>query len=718
MKQLPFFLIPLAMLGSSCGARAEVGRTSNWGLGDAAYASNEYSMRDYAMLSPWRDQALWNQPQNASKSVSQHDFTQALAQQIPVLGMVKSWRDTFRGQGASSRREWNFGGDSANATVLSLGTQSLPQYQFLGLNGNVVGAGLKIGRFSFGSSAMSSMLQNFADTYDNATEGSKKSGARDATNYTWMTAQAMNNSRGTLDLVMMRVNRDMTPGQSDNKKMIGGTSMGARADLKLWADWKMRGEWMANRREKGESANAWHLEMNGPLRNPLGLAQINFWMDTRQPGFAGLNDFNSSTGYSNMRLMMQQNVRFGTMQTALQWSQNQNENLALQIGNGGEIASGSSEAKADMSWKMSPFVFISANYLNFQSDRQTANGMAPKDDSTNREEARANVNWQISPEVSTTLNLSSQKAEQSTTADAIVYSNASSHQESRADVNWKVSPDISATAGVTAVSNDLKNLGAGNLNLNNLDSQESRANLNWKVSPDVSLVAKVVSAESTQNVGISVDALNATLTHRQEVGGGVQWQLSRGLAISATTAQVSTDRDLLAFNAKSSQPRSRQNDQQLALGLTHRTQSGNWNLQLTQHDVSDEISNNTQTSGQTLQIQTERQLLPNLRIKGLWNLSSDADLSQRLANERASRSVEAQWGLSGRSNLSVNYSDWNNVQNRSNYASSLSNNQFGLRFNWGSIVSGNGLGLALEYAKADTTDPSQRERYKIGLTYK
>ena len=375
MKHLPFLLVPLAACSVSFCARADMSSASSgtgWGLNSDTYSA--YSMHDYSLLSPWRENATWTRPQDAQNTVSRHDFAQALAQQIPVLGMMGSWRNTFRGEGATARREWKFGGSGPDATVLSLGTQALPQYQFLGLSGNATGMGLSVGRFSFGSTAMSAMMQEFADSYDSVTEGKAAPKTRDASTYTWMTAQALNNSRGTLDLVMMRVNRDTTPGQADNKKMISGTSMGMRADLKLWADWKMRGEWMNNRRQNGNAANAWHLEMNGPLRNPLGITQVNFWMDARQPGFSAMNDMKPSDGYSNMKLVMQQNITLGTMQTALQWTGTKNENLALQMANGAERDSNSTEAKADVNWKLSPVLFVSANYYDFNTNKDTVSG--------------------------------------------------------------------------------------------------------------------------------------------------------------------------------------------------------------------------------------------------------------------------------------------------------------------------------------------------------
>ncbi len=726
MKQLPFFFVPLAVCSMSALARADMGGASGWGLGasganstgQSANGYSVYSMHDYALLSPWRDNAAWNQPQGTQNTISRHDFTQALTQQIPVLGMISGWRNTFRGEGATARREWKFGGDGKDATVLSMGTQALPQYQFLGLSGNATGMGLSVGRFSFGSTVMSAMMQKFADSYDSATDGKAAPKTRDASTYTWMTAQAMNNAHGQLDLVMMRVNRDTTPGQAENKKMIDGTSMGMRADLKLWADWKMRGEWMNNRRQNGDAANAWHLEMGGPFRNPLGITQVNFWMDARQPGFAAMNDMRPSTGYSNMKMVMQQNITMGKMQTALQWTGTKNENLALKISNGNEHDSDSSEAKADMSWKLSPILMISANYYDFNSHKNTISGQDLNDNSTSNETAKANLNWQVSSSLSTTLNVLTQNSEQSTTNGNVVYSNQTNHQESSANVNWKVSPELTASGSVSTVNNDVKAINGTTSNLDNLNSQDARANFNWKLTPAISAVANVATTNSVRDTGSLPDALNAAVTRRQEVGGGVQWQLSSALALSATTSQVRTYVDLVNANSELAQPSSRQNDQQLSLGLTHRTKAGSWNVQVTQHDLNDPAVNNLATQGQTISLQTERQILPNLRVKGTWNMASDADLANRLANERAARSIEAQWGLTSRSNLSINYSDWNNLQSRPNFATSLGSNQLGLRFNWGSAVKGNGLGLAVEYSRQDTTDPNQRQRYKVGLTYK
>lgn len=718
MKQLPFLLVPLTALAASLVACAQAGGTG-WGISEA----RGYSMREYSMLSPWRDSGLWNKPQGAQTPVSRQAFAQALAQQIPLLGMAQGWRNTFRGEGATGRREFKLGGgDGADGLFLSLGSQQLPSsFQFLGLNGNAVGAGLKWGRFSFGSTTMSSLFQKFADTYDSAASGTDKPKAHDASTYTWLTAQAFNGSRGTVDLVMMRVNRDLTPWQVKNKKMEQGTSMGARADLKLWADWKMRGEWMNNRRQNGDAANAWHLEMNGPFRNPLGVTQINFFLDERQPGFASMNDMNPNAGYSNQKLSLQQNITLGEMKSTLQWTQVKNANLAIKLWNGNERDFASTEAKADMSWKLSNVMSLSANYYNMDTARHTANGAALNGNEMSRQEMRANLNWKLSPALSTTFNFSSQNNGQSTNNGNIQYSNGNLRQEARADMNWKLSKSFSAVASYSNSSTGYTNISGSNNFYSDLTKrQEMRANFDWKFSPALSVVANFANANATQDIShnISNKAIDSNLTTRQEMGGGLQWKVSKSLSMSATANQVISSTDFLAASADDPKALARQTDQQLAMGLSRRTSAGSWSLQFTQHSLNDSASSTLNTRGQTLQLQTERTLMPNLKVKGAWNLSSDNDLARRLANERATHNLEAQWGLSSRSNLSINYSDWNTVRQQLGGTAYGGNSQLGLRFNWGSAVKGNGLGLALEYDKRDTPNPLDREKYRVGLTYK
>ncbi|HVF84757.1 MAG TPA: hypothetical protein VM821_02160 [Abditibacteriaceae bacterium] len=703
-------------------ACAQAGGTG-WGISD----SRGYSMREYSMLSPWRDSGLWNKPQGTQgtqAAVSRQALTQALAQQIPILGMAQSWRNTFRGEGATGRREFKLaGGDGADGLFLSIGSQQLPSFQFLGLSGNAVGAGLKWGRFSFGSTTMNSLFQKFADTYDSATNGTEKPKARDASTYTWMTAQAFNGSRGTIDLVMMRVNRDLTPWQVKDKKMQQGTSMGARADLKLWADWKMRGEWMNNRRKNGDAANAWHLELNGPLRNPLGVTQINFWLDERQPGFASMNDMNPNAGYSNQKLSLQQNIALGDMKTALQWTQVKNANLATKLWNGNERNFASTESKADMTWKLSTAMSLSANYHNLDTSRLTAtgNGLDLNNNATRRQEVRANLNWKLSPAISTTFNFSSLDNEQSTDTGKSQYLNGNTRQEMRADMNWKLSKSLSGAASYSNLNTSYTTINGTHSFFSDLTRrQEMKANFDWKVSPSLSLVANISNAATAQDISRSSSniAIDSNISKRQEVGGGLQWKVSKTISMSATASRITSDTDLLAAGADDLRPLSRQTDQQLALAISRRTGAGSWSLQFTQHTLNDAASATVNTRGQTLQLQTERKVLPNLKVKGAWNVSSDDDIARRLANERATHNLEAQWALSSRSNLSLNYRDWNTIRQQLGGTSFEGSNELGLRFNWGSAVKGNGLGLAMEYAKRDTPNPLDREKYRVGLTYK
>lgn len=719
MKSLPTFLVPAAALSCAFAARADMGGTG-WVINDRSI----YSTHEYSLLSPWRDSALWNQPQGAKQNVvSRHDFTQALAQQVPILGLVGGWRDTFRGTGALARREFKFGGSSAKKSdgiMLSIGTQTLPSYQFLGLNGNATGAGLKWGRFSIGSTAMRSAFQSFADTYDNATEGEKKPIAQDESSYTWMTAQALNDSHGTIDLVMMRVRRDLTPSQLDKKKMAQGSSMGMRADLKLWADWKMRGEWMNNRLEKGDAANAWHLEMNGPLKNPLGVTQINFWLDARQPGFAAMNDMRPSDGYSNQRFSMQQNVKLGDMSTALQWTQIKNENMAQTLYNGNQRRFASREAKADMTWKLSPKMSLGANYSNFDSNDSTMSGANLNDNGNARREARANLKWQLSPAISANFNYLNSGNQQTTKGGNFEYSNFSARSEARADMNWKLSKTISMTAGYSMLDTGLRVANGTHINTDDNTRDEGKIGLSWKFSPKLSMVANVANLDSVRDTtdSNSGDALNSTVIKRQEVGAGLQWQMSRTLAVSATMARVGTNNDFFAGGIANSLAVSRQTDQQMALGLSQKTKAGSWNLQFTQHNIDDAVESSTQKHGDSLQLQSERQLLPNLRLKGSWTLASDKDISNRLSSDQATHNVEAQWGLSDRSNLSLNYSDWNTARQQIGRSDYTGSSKFGLNFNWGSAVKGNGLGLAFQYSQSDVPSVYGRDYYKIGLTYK
>jgi hypothetical protein len=333
MKPIQFssalFVVIVTPLVAKADARAD------WSL-SVGYGSQEYSSKDFAMLSPWRDQSAWMAPADKDKNeVSRRDFTNALASQIPILGFVRDWRDTLRGQGSQARRQFKFAalGDDL---IFSVGSQALPAFSLSGIGGNTVGAGLTWGRISFGSTAMRRTFDRLAATYDRAAEGKSSTQSDDTSSLNWLSMRALENKKGTVDLVMIRASRDLTPWNKDDEN-IEGTSLGARADLKMWADWKMRGEWMKNRREQGDAANAWKLDMNGSV-DLFGKTQIALYIDERDPGYAQLNDMRVSEGYRNQRISMVRNVSLGDVSAVLRLTQTDNENLSLNMHSGQEMS--------------------------------------------------------------------------------------------------------------------------------------------------------------------------------------------------------------------------------------------------------------------------------------------------------------------------------------------------------------------------------------------
>jgi hypothetical protein len=252
------------------------------------------------------------------------------------------------------------------------------------------------------------------------------------------------------------------------------------------------------------------------------------------------------------------------------------------------------------------------------------------------------------------------------------------------------------------------------------ENKETSADFKWKLSPQISAVAKYSTRDSEQDLKSLLEDENALKeTSRTATEAGVEWKLSRTLALTATASQIKTDRDFTpAGSDTESRATARLKEKRLALGLSRRTKVGHWSVKVAQHALNDSIGNLTDTSASSLELQAERQLLSNLRLRGTWNLSTDDDLARNLANERASQSVEAQWKVSRRSDLTLNYSNWDTENARADTYTRNGGDEVGVRFNYGASQSGNGLGLSVEYSKRDTPNPEESERYRIGLTYK
>jgi hypothetical protein len=211
------------------------------------------------------------------------------------------------------------------------------------------------------------------------------------------------------------------------------------------------------------------------------------------------------------------------------------------------------------------------------------------------------------------------------------------------------------------------------------------------------------------------DDLN--ITNREAIETGVEWKVTRSMALTASTARTTTERDFLAASGDT-KTLSRLNDEQLSLGLSRRTSAGNWLVQVSNHTLNDSITGNTDTKAQSIKVQAERKVSSNLRLKGTWNVANDVDLARDIFRDTASRNVEAQWSLSPRSRLDLRFNDWENSNSGSDYFKQTGSNELGLKFNWASENNGKGLGLNVEYARRDTPNPDERERYRIGITYK
>ena len=564
---------------------------------------NEYSQSELRALSPWRHREIDSKAKTqSSPTVSRRDFTNALAQNIPILAFARDWRDTLRGTGAFSKRSFKLmDGAGDNDLVLLVGAQQLPQFGLANLNGGTsTGLGMTWGKFSFGTTSTRSAFERIASTYDRLAEGSKTSQNFDQSTMTWMTLRPLESKNGTIDVLFVRASRDMTPWQkdSDDKKMIGGTSFGARTDLKLWSDWRLRGEWMNNKLAGGDSQNnsdgdattAWKIDTNGTLQNPLGKMQISLYMDSRDPNYAAIGDMNRSEGYANTRVLVVQPVQWGDFGGTLKLNQDSHENLDPTPYNGQETANQTQE-----------------------------------------------------------------------------------------------------------VSGDFK----------------------WKLSPRISAVAKMASRDASQDLQTLLDDDATNNTSRQSAEAGVEWKLNNSMSLNATASHIRTDRDFTAAgNDSERRALARLKEQRLALGISRRTKMGNWNLQVSQHLLNDKLGNFTDSSSQSLSLQVERQMTPNLRLRGTLNLNSDDDFARSLSNDRANQSVEAQWKVSSRSDLTLNYSNWDAEQARLNDFSRSGGDEMGLKFNLGASRSGNGLGLSLEYSKRDTPNRDERERYRVGLTFK
>ena len=540
------------------------------------------------------------------KPIDQSQFADAATQQFSLVAGLREWRATFDGQGKFASRDLLKGQMLGNDAKFSLGRVAPPT-----LAGVSAGAGVMAqwGALEVGSTLRPREFDQALADFDRALDG-KKAGVADAQNVTWLRARPFKSKTGDLELNLAQAQRDVAAGEA--VKMSGGTFMGAGGGLNLPMNWKFNGNYaLASMKEAREDKSSWNAKLGGPLRNPLGAANVEVeWRDT-EAGYTTLNQTDPNGGSAGAARLTQE-IKTDWLSGKINLTATQNERRNLEAAGAGDTLG-----------------------------NRAANGTA--------------------------------------------------------DLTLKVTPNLSLKAGGA--------LGA----------------------------AQVVRAGKEFAASLQTDAeTNALLTEETSTQGGdvgVEWNLNSQLAFAATvgTSQTLGWRDDPSASAAWT-PFNQSEENRIGFQLSHRDKAGTLLAKYATRARDDDSLAEWQRL-ETVSFQVQRPLFLGMKVNTIVDLAHGNDASWSDQNSVA-RHVEAQLQFTRAARIDLKFRDGAALPNQwladplsapfrptSGGVWNAGDKEFGARINAGSAAGGQGLGLALEYARQESSG-KDNDQWRVGVTWK
>ncbi|MDF2441496.1 MAG: hypothetical protein JWN98_2480, partial [Abditibacteriota bacterium] len=249
--------------------------------------------------------------------------------------------------------------------------------------------------------------------------------AGDRSEISWLAARPLEGKTGNINLLFARGRRDVTPGQAFSKRLVGGNWWGGNGELALTEKWKLRGEWMSGKTEDQEdSASAWKLSLDGPVRHPWGEARFSALYRGTDPGWSSYADPRPAVGGEHTEVSVQQDVKIGDISGT------------TRIGfTGSEIPVAAANVAAD-------------------APKTTVDPMRNE-----MLEGTAQLRWELSPSVTLTTAHAHRATshEKGGAGEDSATQNMMEHNSSEVGVELKISPTmvVSVGAGQTRVGSDL-----------------------------------------------------------------------------------------------------------------------------------------------------------------------------------------------------------------------------------------------------------------------
>ncbi len=553
----------------------------------------------------WRSAPLSHvEPQ--VKPVEQNQFSDAATQQFSVVAGLRAWRDTLDGRGQFASRDLLKGELLGDDAKLSLGRVAPPSLAGVGGGAGVMA---QWGAFEVGSTLRPRELDETLAEFDRTLTG-KKSQIAEAQNVTWLRAQPIRGANGNLELHLSRAARDVAAGEA--VQMREGTFIGAGGDVKLPLGWKLNGNYARAALDEAKTdKSSWRAQLGGPVKHPLGRADIQVEWSEADAGYSTLGQTDANGGRAGAARLTQEIAT---------------DRISGQL----KLAAAGRERR-------------------------------------NLEAAR--------------------------TGDELENRNASG----AADLKLKVTPNLSLKANGA--------LGA---------AQVVRAGDEFAASLQAGAPDAATATEATQTQGGDV---------------GVEWNLNKELAFAATvgTSQTLGWRDNNSA-ASAWTPFNQSEENRAGFELSHRDKSGLLLAKYATRARDDESLTDWQKL-ETVRLQAERPLFLGMKLNTIVDLARGGDASWADQSSVARR-VEAQLQFNRASRVDLKFRDgaalpggWLSDPLSAPFRPgngatwNAGDKEFGARINTGSAAGGQGFGLALEYARQESSGKNN-DQWRVGLTWK
>ena len=203
---------------------------------------------------------------------------------------------------------------------------------------------------------------------------------------------------------------------------------------------------------------------------------------------------------------------------------------------------------------------------------------------------------------------------------------------------------------------------------------------------------------------------------------GLEWKMSKSLAISAGASATRSGQEAPAAGAGVWAPRWLRDESRANVSLQKRTGGGSWGLMWSRAWAEQESLADSQMKpaedkrADALSLQAEHKLFGWLSMRGSWRLAGETNYLASRLSDQATREAEARIS-GGMGSLALRYSDWSSQSGAlgSEALGGSGRREYGVRYEAGRAA---GLGLAVEYSVRDERASNASENWKLGITYR